>query len=451
MHPSTDGVLPGATRTPLLISRNYALLWSGQAISLLGDTLFATTVVLWIATRVGAGVSWAPLAVGGAFLAKEVPEFIVGPVAGVYADRWDKRRTMLAMDISRAALLFLLILVGGAGTVAVLPFTLPRGLLLGAIYATLVLLTSASFLFLPCRLALIGDIVPDALRERASGLAQSSAAVAGILGPALAAPLFLAVGPAWALAIDAVSFLASFGAILLVKAPPAARSVPAGERGRLREELGEGVRLVLAHPVLRALLIAGMLISVGFGALETLGIFFLRGNLHAPVALFGLLAGVQGAGALVGAVVGGPLAERAGTARLLWRLAVLLGLLFVLFSRLTSFVPALIVLFLVGAVFGALEVAETPLLLRATPRTHVGRVVSLLVPMYGLASAGASLLAGWLASVLGGLHLSIGGVVLGPLDTILGAAGLAVVMGGLSARGALEDVAAGRKASLAEA
>jgi MFS family permease len=426
---------------PLLISRNYALLWSGQAISLLGDALFTTTIVLWIATRVAVGVSWAPLAVGAAFLAKEVPEFIVGPVAGVYADRWDKRRTMLAMDAARAALLVLLILAGGATTVPTLSFTVPRGALLGTIYATLALLTCASFLFMPSRLALIGDIVPDALRERASGLAQSSAAVAGILGPALAAPLFLAIGPGWALGIDAASFLASFTAILLVKAPPAARSVPTGERGRLWPELLEGIRLILSHRVLRALLIAGMLISIGFGALETLGVFFLRGNLHAPVALFGLLAGAQGAGTLVGAVIGGPLAERAGTARLLWRLAVFLGVLFVLFSRLTSFVPALVVLFLVGVVFAILEVAETPLLLRSVPRTHIGRVVALLVPMFGLASAGASLLAGWLAGALGGLHLSDGGVVFGPLDTILGVAGLSVILGGLSARGALDAVA----------
>lgn len=451
MHPTTVTPASTAAKTPFLISRNYALLWSGQAISLLGDTVFATTIVLWIATRIGDGFSWAPLAVGVAFLAKEVPEFIVGPVAGVYADRWDKKRTMLAMDLTRAILLGLLILVGGATTVPRLPFTPPRGALLGAIYTTLALLTAASFLFLPARTALIGDIVPDPLRERASGLAQSSAAVAGILGPSLAAPLFLALGPGWALGLDAASFLASFGAISLVKAPPSARSVPQGRRSRLVAELGEGIRLILSQRVLRALLVAGMLISVGFGALETLGIFFLRSNLHASAALFGLLAGAQGAGTLVGAILGGPVTERAGSARLLWRLAVALGLLFVLFSRLSNIVPALGVLFLVGAVFGVLEVAETPLLLRSTPRTHIGRVVALLVPMYGLASAGSSLLAGWLAGALHGLSVSLGAVSFGPIDTILGVAGLAVVAGGLSARGALGDVAARTERTEAEA
>jgi MFS family permease len=443
MHPSTVPAPPAATRAPFYISRNYALLWGGQAVSLLGDAVFATTLVLWIATRVTDGVSWAPLAVGAAFLAKEVPEFIVGPIAGVYADRWDKRRTMLAMDLTRAGLLVLLILAGGTATMPWLPFTPMRSFLLGTIYATLSLLTCASFLFLPSRVALIGEVVPDPLRERASGLSQSSAAVAGILGPSLAAPLFLAVGPGWALGLDALSFLLSFTALALVKAPPHARRAPVGGRGHVRRELAEGVRLILSRRALRALLVAGMLISVGLGTFETLGIFFLRANLHASAGLFGLLAGAQGAGALVGAAIGGPLAERAGVAQLLWRLTTLLGLLFILLSRLTSFAPALIVLFLVGATFAALEVAETPLLLRSTPATHVGRVVALLIPMYGLASAGASLLSGWLASALNGWQLALGGMVFGPLDTILVLAGVAVVIGGLSARGLLNEVAAG--------
>jgi hypothetical protein len=71
--------------------------------------------------------------------------------------------------------------------------------------------------------------------------------------------------------------------------------------------------------------------------------------------------------------------------------------------------------------------------------------------MYGLASAASSLLAGWLAGALSGLHLSFGGMVFGPVDTILGVAGLAVIAGGLSARGALDTVTAVPEAEALEA
>jgi Na+/melibiose symporter-like transporter len=69
-----------------------------------------------------------------------------------------------------------------------------------------------------------------------------------------------------------------------------------GGRGQLTVELADGVRLILSNPVLRTFLIIGMLISVGFGALDSLGVFFLRRNLHAPAGLFSLLAGAQGVG-----------------------------------------------------------------------------------------------------------------------------------------------------------
>ena len=84
-------------RPGLLINRNFALLWSGQIISVVGDFVFETTLVLWIVTRIAQGQPWAPLAVSGLLLAASVPVFIIGPLAGVFVDRWDKRRTMLGM------------------------------------------------------------------------------------------------------------------------------------------------------------------------------------------------------------------------------------------------------------------------------------------------------------------------------------------------------------------
>jgi MFS family permease len=425
-------------KLPVLISRNYALLWGGQALSGLGDALFQTTVILWIATRLAHGASWAPLAVAGVFLATVGPEILVGPLAGVFVDRWDKRRTMLSVDLARAGLLALLLVAAGAALPGLLPYAPPTGILLGLLYATLALVTVASQFFWPARLALIGDIVPDAQRERASGLAQTSGALAAILGPALAAPLFFAVGPGGALAFDALSFLVSFGAIALVQAPPAAHRVGPGAPGQVGAELWEGVHLLLSTRALQTLLIVGLLISMGFGALDPLAVFFLRQNLHAAAALFGLLGAAQGAGALLGAVVGGPLAERIGVGRVLWQATLVLGLLFLLLARLTSVAPALAVLFLLGAIFAVVEVAETPLLLRTTPRAALGRVAALLIPLYGLSAALASMLAGWLAStVLRGFHASLLSVTLGPLDTILTGAGLLVVAGGLYARGAV--------------
>jgi MFS family permease len=103
MEPST--LSPGQpTKKPgLLINRNFALLWLGQTISVFGDELFDFTLLIWIAavlTRRPDGTTepWAPLAVSGVLIATIIPYFLLGPLAGVFVDRWEKRQTMLWMD-----------------------------------------------------------------------------------------------------------------------------------------------------------------------------------------------------------------------------------------------------------------------------------------------------------------------------------------------------------------
>jgi MFS family permease len=69
-------------------NRNWRMLWLGQAVSLVGDFVFNTTVVLWVATVIADGQSWAPLAVGAVLIAAAAPILLVGPFAGVFVDRW---------------------------------------------------------------------------------------------------------------------------------------------------------------------------------------------------------------------------------------------------------------------------------------------------------------------------------------------------------------------------
>ena len=135
-------------RAHVLINRNFALLWSGQVISNIGDYLFSTTAVLWIATSLASGQDWAPLAVSGELIALTTPIFLIGPVAGVFVDRWEKRRTMLRMDALRALL-----------SLALVPFTLLAGThvatwQLVALYASIALTAACSQFFNPSRLAL---------------------------------------------------------------------------------------------------------------------------------------------------------------------------------------------------------------------------------------------------------------------------------------------------------
>ncbi|HEU5198174.1 MAG TPA: MFS transporter [Ktedonobacterales bacterium] len=159
----------------LLINRQFALLWSGQSISYLGDYVFDTTLLLWIAASIARGQSWGPLAVSGLLAATALPALLVGPIAGVFVDRWDKRRTMLWADALRAGLIASLLL---ATNIVPLPFLLavPIFFLLGVCNAGVIVV------LVPLRL----QITPRELIGRASSIDGPVITLSSLVATALA-------------------------------------------------------------------------------------------------------------------------------------------------------------------------------------------------------------------------------------------------------------------------
>jgi MFS family permease len=416
-----------AAKPLFLINRDFALLWFGQAVSNVGDFVLTTTLVLWIATRLALDQPWAPLAVGGISLAISLPTLLIGPLAGVFVDRWDKRQTMLRMDAARALLILLLV---------ALPLLAEHGLpvdgQLAAIYAVVVLATICTQFFNPSRLALIGDIVAPPLRARASSLTLMTLSLGLILGPPLAAPLFFAIGAQGALLVDALSFGVSFLLLAAVRAP--ARQRAEGPSPGIRQEFLAGLRFAFGNRVLRTILLATMVTLFGSSAVNALDVFFLTANLHAPAGQLGLLGGATGVGVLVGAPIAGWIAGRLGVPRTFWLATLVAGVLILGFARLTGLVPALVVLAVLGLPGAGINIAIGPILLHVTPRELVGRVSAIFTPLSNLAALLSVALAGYLAStVLRDFHATLLGLTLGPIDTIYTVAGLLIVVAGLYA------------------
>lgn len=409
-----------------LINREFALLWSGQAISAVGDYAFTTTLVLWIAAEIARGRSWSPLAVSGVVLAASLPTAILGPIAGVFVDRWNKRRTMLWMDAIRA------VLIAGLAGLPLLQDRLAVGVQLGIIYAVVVLAAICSQFFSPSRLALVGDIVPRPQQPRASALLLMTTSIAILLGPPLAAPLYVAAGAGWALGVNALSFAVSFAALFALRAPVAV--APSPERRGIVHEFASGVRFFAGNRVLRALLVATVLTLVGSSAINALGIFFATENLDVSDRWYGTLSAASGAGVLIGALIAGRLVARVDLRRLFWSCTLAVGALLLLYARMTHLAPALIVLLVLGLPSAGVNVATGPLLLRTTPHHLVGRVSALLTPATHLAATLGTLLAGYLAStVLRDFHTSLLGLSFGRIDTIYTGSALLVLAGGLYA------------------
>ena len=180
--------LPSLQRT--LINRNYAKLWYGQAVSAIGDCVFATTLVLWVSQVLASGRSWAPAAVSGILVAAAAAFALVGPVAGVFVDRWNQKTTMMRTEVIRAAM------VAGLFGLSFVPVReLPVGLWLAAVYLVVFVLNAVGQFFSLARFTTTGNVVHgEEDRARAVGLAEATTSAAGIIGPPIAAPLLFTVG-----------------------------------------------------------------------------------------------------------------------------------------------------------------------------------------------------------------------------------------------------------------
>ena len=170
----------------LLANRDFVLLLCGQTVSNFGDIIFDTTLTLWIAVQIATARSWAPLAISGVLAAATVPVLFVGPIAGVFVDRWNKRKTMLAADALRAIIVSVLLAMTFIGALR------PK-VQIGTIYVVVFLVSVCAQFFAPARVATIAEIVEEERRPQAASISQLLSSLALIIGPAVAAPLFFSV------------------------------------------------------------------------------------------------------------------------------------------------------------------------------------------------------------------------------------------------------------------
>jgi dTMP kinase len=273
----------------LLRRKGFKSLLIGQGVSALGDWMGTIALMVLVAQQSGSST-----AVGGILVLRLIPAAIGGPVSARIAQRWDRRRTMLTMDLVRA------------GIVAVVPLVSA----LWWAYVCAFMLELASIAFLPARDSSIPDLAGDDLPV-ANGLVLGSSYGTIPLGAgafALVAALGridIGIPAAWranfALAFwfDAATFLVSFAfvrGIVDLRGAARAEHVPAGGGLGSPRTFTESLRI----PLIRAVIPATLTAALGVGALFSLGIRFVRDLLGATNAEFGAMIALFGVGAAAG-------------------------------------------------------------------------------------------------------------------------------------------------------
>jgi MFS family permease len=408
-------------------NRDWWWLWFGQAISVLGDEVFAVTLTLWIATVVLAGEQSAPLAVTAVVMAETLPVVLLSPIAGVCSDRWNRRHVMLTADAVRCVLIAVL-----AGIVFAAP-ALSHGVLLAITWTVTALASSARQFFNPARFGMLAVIVAAPDRERAASLAMGTQALAGIVGPSIGAVLLVTAGAGWAMILNAGSFLVSFLAVAKVRtgARGDRPATPAARVG-MWQEFKDGLRYMAGNRTVKVVVFTTAAVWAASSGLDPLEVFFVTENLGGSAELFGVLGTVAGVGAVAGAALITALGKRLSAQKVYSYGVIATGVALVCYSRMTTPHGAIIVMVVYGITLAAVDSMFGPLLMRSTPEHLLGRVSSTLQPISQVTSMVSMWVMVWLAStVLHDLDVSVSGFHFGPIDTIFTAGGVLIILTGL--------------------
>jgi MFS family permease len=374
-----------------LRTRNFRLFFIGQLISNTGNWLTNVALTLLVLKITGSGV-----AVGLIAACQYGPVLLLTAWAVAIADRSNKRRMLLvtqSLEMAQSA---------GLAVLAFMPHPPLPGLYILAIAGGVVLSFDN-----PLRRSFVTEMVPREDIPNAVVLYSTIVNVARVIGPALAGLLVVTLGYGWCFALDAATYVAVIGCIVLMRPSELRRRAL---QPRARGEVREGIRYVRSVPVLWIPFV--MVAAIGTLAYTfTVSLpLFVTQALHSTDGVFTLLYSILGFGSLVSALV---VAHRrlVGISHILVG-AVALGVSMLLLSAVPTVALAVPVVFAIG-VSSILYMTSTTSIVQveARPEMH-GRVLGLqTVLLVGTTPIGG-LLAGWLADTVGArAPLVLGGVV----------------------------------------
>lgn len=388
---------------PLLFEYpGFRWLWLARVVSQVGDIAGYVAMMLFVRELSGSsGTALAALAV-----AQGLPTFLVGPFAGVVADRFKRSHVLIASDLTSAVLYLLLPLASAPGHV----------------YAVALLARLALTFFNPARAALLPDLVPRQRLVSANAFMQGTYSAMLIVGPAIGASLVAAFGYAPAFWFNAASFALSALFAARIAAPTPTRQTHETMRhaaASVRRDLMEGGRALLSSAALKVLFAVELFMVAGMVSFDVLEVLFIKDVLGASDAQYGAVITAAG----VGGVLAGVLLPRV-TGR--WREASLWAALAALFAF--SFFPYAntrsypLVLFMVLTQMFAwigFSALQASLLQRLVPDAVRGRIFGLAETMAGATRMTIIVVFGVLVDSLGivvvfnlaGLVVTVGAVV----------------------------------------
>src|SRR5215216_2366510 len=340
-----------STNDSLLRNARFLRLWIGQGTSFVGDAVCMIALVVLVVEITGSAS-----AVGGALVARLLPT-IASPLAGVLADRFDRRIVLVGSDLARAIL--------------VLGLVFARDLI--TIYVLVFLMGLARTLFNPTVRAAFPSVVGGGDLTRANALISGTFSVSETAGPALGGVLVATVGVDAAFVLDAATYLISAAMLSLIPLPRPEREEQEAGFG---EDLRSGFAYLARSRVPLALVLGAFLTVLTVNITIPAEIFLAKRTFDAGNAGYGLLVGLYGGGMVVGSALMVALGDRVRLLPLYFfgLFAMALALLGTGLSP--TFGLALGALVVAGVANGTENVITDTILQKRVPDAFLGRVFS---------------------------------------------------------------------------
>jgi len=374
--------------------RNYRLFFGGQGVSLIG-TWMTRVATGWLVYR----MTGSPFQLGLVSFASQIPILFLGPFAGVWVDRLNRRRVLIVTQVLSMLQSFALAILALAGVITV-PEVIVLNLLRGAINA----------FDMPARQAFLIEMVEDpAHLGNAIALNSSLVNAARLVGPSVAGLLIAAVGEGYCFLIDGFSYIAVIASLLAMIVTP--RPIRQTEQSVLAE-LREGWDCIRGfQPIWSILLLLTLISLVGMPYTALMPVFagrILQGGAHT----LGFLMAAVGVGALLGAITLAARRSVRGLGRVIPTASAVFGAGLMAFSASRFMWLSLLLLVVTGWGFMQQMAASNTILQTITHNEKRGRVMSFYsMSIQGVAPLGA-LVAGAVADRIGAPHtLMIGGLL----------------------------------------
>ncbi|MCC6617882.1 MAG: MFS transporter [Chloroflexi bacterium] len=358
--PSTSG----PTLLQPLRVRDFRLLFSGETISVLGDQ-FHFVALAWLALQLtGSG-----LALGTVLMTAAIPRAAFMLLGGAFSDRISPRSLILVSNAVRGVTVGTLAVVVLSGTAQ-----------LWHLYIFAAVFGVVDAFFYPALGTIVPMLVPARLLPPANAVIQGSAQIMGLVGPALAGAMIAVVQTGPAFVIDAASFAVAVAAIALVRGGRRLPSGPSEPQESVMASIGGGLRAAWADPAIRGAIVLTTAFNLAINGPISVGLAWLADERFAGGSTaFGLMFSAWGAGALIGAVVGGSITRIPHFGSMLLGAAALIGVGLAAIGFAPSAIVAGAILAAMGVMVGLINVQFISWLQRRVQGAQMGRMMSLVM------------------------------------------------------------------------